>query len=413
MDADFVSSLAYRRALVDTLRRDRNLHSDRVAAALLAVPREAFVPGVPLDEVYRPSEAIVVKRVEGMSVSSASAPEVIALMLEQLDPRPRDHVLEIGAGTGYNAALLAHMVGETGQVVTVDIDEDLVEAARVHLDSAGYSQVKVVQGDGALGYPAAQPYDRITLTVASADIAPAWHAQLARPHGRLVMPLILRGLQRCLAFTAAGPDGCLRSDSLRMCSFISMRGMLDTGGPRGSIGTLFVGDGGAPPLIELIADLLPEPLRAWPTGISTSLDQVRQGMHLWLAAREPELYTVWGGGQIPDLFGLTDRVPEARGTLALLDAANARLALLAWGTPGVYSGELYVLAPLSADVHAQRLVSLVSDWARAGRPMDAFAAIRACPRPNAERPGPSEVELDRRWTRFLVSWAQPPASLTE
>ena len=124
------SSLRHRRALVETLRRDDHLHSPRVEAALLAVPREIFVPGVPLQEVYRPGDAIVTKRVNGMSVSSASAPEVIALMLEQLDPQPGERVLEIGAGTGYNAALLAHMVSDTGQVVSIDIDEDLVLGAR-------------------------------------------------------------------------------------------------------------------------------------------------------------------------------------------------------------------------------------------------------------------------------------------
>ena len=128
-------SRAFRRALVGTLRAAGLLRSARVAAAMEAVPREVFVPGVPLAEVYRPSDAIVTKRVDGVSVSSASAPEVVAVMLEQLDPRPGDRVLEIGAGTGYNAALLAHLVGETGQVVTLDIDADLVEGAREHLSA--------------------------------------------------------------------------------------------------------------------------------------------------------------------------------------------------------------------------------------------------------------------------------------
>ncbi|HTD79427.1 MAG TPA: methyltransferase domain-containing protein, partial [Chloroflexota bacterium] len=147
MDASSDDSRAYRRALVQTLQRDGHLHSARAADALLAVPREVFVPGVALPDVYCPSEAIVTKRLAGVSVSSASAPEVIALMLEQLDPQPGQRVLEIGAGTGYNAALLAHMVGETGDVVTVDIDEDLVLSAREHLSTAGCKQVTVVQSD--------------------------------------------------------------------------------------------------------------------------------------------------------------------------------------------------------------------------------------------------------------------------
>src|SRR4030088_2913895 len=126
MDGIGNDSRVLRRALVETLRGDGHLRSARVAAAIEAVPRELFVPGVPLDDVYRPSDAIVTKRVDGVSVSSASAPEVVALMLEQLDVKRGQRVLEIGAGTGYNAALLAYLVGDGGSVVTLDIDEDLV-----------------------------------------------------------------------------------------------------------------------------------------------------------------------------------------------------------------------------------------------------------------------------------------------
>src|SRR5215510_13813942 len=131
-------SRARRRALVEKLVRDGQIRSRRVAAAFSAVPRELFVPGVPLDDVYRSNEAIMVKRVDGVGVSSASAPDVMACMLEQLQPMPGQRVLEIGAGTGYNAALLAHLVGPHGLVVTVDIDADLVAAARGHLGDAGY-----------------------------------------------------------------------------------------------------------------------------------------------------------------------------------------------------------------------------------------------------------------------------------
>ena len=100
-----------------------------MAAAFAAVPRELFVPGVPLDEVYRSSEAILVKRVDGVGVSSASAPDVMATCSSSSTCGPGMRVLEIGAGTGYNAALLAP-VGESGSVVSMDIDADLVDGAR-------------------------------------------------------------------------------------------------------------------------------------------------------------------------------------------------------------------------------------------------------------------------------------------
>ncbi len=99
-------------------------------------------------------------------------------MLEMLDLQPGQHVLEIGAGTGYAAALMAHLVGETGQVVTIDLDEDIVNDARGHLKAAGIEHVQVICGDGALGWEEAAPYDRVVLTVGASDIAPAWREQI-------------------------------------------------------------------------------------------------------------------------------------------------------------------------------------------------------------------------------------------
>src|SRR5258708_24206156 len=98
----------------------------------------------------------------------------MAIMVEQLALQPGDRILEIGAGTGYNAALMAHLVGPKGQVVTVDIDQDTAAAAQAHLATAGADDIRVLCGDGALGYPEAAPYDRIILTAGTWDIAPAW-----------------------------------------------------------------------------------------------------------------------------------------------------------------------------------------------------------------------------------------------
>jgi protein-L-isoaspartate(D-aspartate) O-methyltransferase len=414
MDAD--DSREYRRALVQTLQRDGHLHSARVADALLAVPRELFVPGVALADVYCPSEAIVTKRLAGVSVSSASAPEVIALMLEQLDPQPGQRVLEIGAGTGYNAALLAHMVGETGHVVTVDIDEDLVLSAREHLRAAGCAQVTVVQADGALGYPSEQAYDRIILTVASNDIAPAWREQLARPHGRLVMPLGLRSLQRCVAFVIEADH--LVSRSMRNCSFIPLRGLLSVGAPRIALDAqatrvLSGADEPLPQPTDAIAALLDAPLHVFPSGVWTSLEALREGLHLWLVAHLANVYTLWGGGQVPDLFRLPERL-AARGTLCILDGTAPGLALLAWADDFARDGELLVLAPEGSRPLAARVEQLLHAWVAAGRPTDADAEVRAYPRTSTQAPLPGEVAIDQRWTRFVVSWSgtQPPASLT-
>jgi protein-L-isoaspartate(D-aspartate) O-methyltransferase len=403
-------SRGLRHALVEQLRGDGHLHSARVAAAIEAVPREVFVPGVPLEEVYRASEAIVTKKLDGVSVSSASAPEVMALMLEQLDPQPGQRVLEIGAGTGYNAALLAHLVGESGEVVTLDIDEDLVLGAREHLHQAGYASVKVVQTDGALGYPDPRAFDRIILTVASHDIAPAWRDQLARPDGRLVLPLGLRGPQRCVAFKHAADH--LVSDSVRNCAFIPLRGVLAGGSGRVSLdvdgGLVLTGDEEALAVpVQEVAALLEAPMRRWRAGISISSHEFREGLHVWLVTHQTGMYTLWGGARIPDLFGLVER-SGVHGTLCSITASG--VALLAWCKNE--SGELCVLAPAGSDDVAEQMRTLLATWQAAGRPMDVQLQVRAYARGTAHTVAADEIAIDQRWTRLVLNWAQPPTILT-
>ena len=114
----------------------------------------------------------------------------MAIMLEQLGLVPGHRVLEIGTGTGCNAALMACLVGEQGSVVTMDIDADLVARARENLAAAGYPDVTVL-GDGGFGAPGYAPYDRVIVTAGAWDLAPDWLAQLG-PGGRLVLPLAAR-----------------------------------------------------------------------------------------------------------------------------------------------------------------------------------------------------------------------------
>jgi len=113
-------------ALVEQLKREGCITSAPVEAAFRAVRRHLFLPGTPLDQVYR-DEAIPTKRERGVPISSSSQPAIMAVMLEQLGLRPGQRVLEVGAGTGYNAALMSHIVGAGGRVVTVDIDGEPLE----------------------------------------------------------------------------------------------------------------------------------------------------------------------------------------------------------------------------------------------------------------------------------------------
>jgi protein-L-isoaspartate(D-aspartate) O-methyltransferase len=182
-----------RSKLVDQLCAKGAIRSEPIQAAFLAVPRERFIPDVlaerGLEAVYS-DEAFVTKRdARGMPRSSSSQPGLMAEMLELLDLRAGQRVLEVGAGTGYNAALMAHIVGITGEVTTVDIDPEIVERARRALREAGY-RVSVRAGDGRAGFPRAAPFDRMIVTACADEIPRAWLDQLGAG-GRLELPLRL------------------------------------------------------------------------------------------------------------------------------------------------------------------------------------------------------------------------------
>ncbi|HEX5157227.1 MAG TPA: methyltransferase domain-containing protein [Ktedonobacterales bacterium] len=209
-----------RQALVEKLRRDGVLRDDAVERAMCTVPRHLFLPDAPLEAAYS-DNAILTHEEDGVPISSASQPAIVAIMLQQLAVEPGMRVLEIGAGTGYNAALLAELAGPTGHVTTVDIGEEIAAEARAHLDAARYGRVRVIAADGAAGWPEDAPYDRIELTVGATDVTPAWYEQLAEG-GLLALPLWLGMSDASVAFRKHG--GALHSESLAPCGFMRLRG---------------------------------------------------------------------------------------------------------------------------------------------------------------------------------------------
>ncbi|MBV9366150.1 MAG: hypothetical protein JOY89_18080, partial [Solirubrobacterales bacterium] len=123
-----------RARLVKHLRAGGMLRTDAVAAAFSAVPRELFVAGVTAEQgieaVYRDEPHVIKKDLEGRPLSSSSQPGIMAQMLDRLDLRPGHRVLEIGAGSGYNAALMSRLVGPSGRITSVDIDPQIAGDAR-------------------------------------------------------------------------------------------------------------------------------------------------------------------------------------------------------------------------------------------------------------------------------------------
>jgi protein-L-isoaspartate(D-aspartate) O-methyltransferase len=176
-----------RDAMITKIKDDGYTLSPTIEQALRAVERHLFVPDATLEEAYE-NDIVVTKRgADDQVLSCLSQPSIVALQLGQMEVQPGHRVLEIGAGAGYNAALLAHLAGPHGHVTAIDVDADIVDQARERVAAAGVSNVEVVLGDSALGHEPGAPFDRIVATVGAYGIPDAWLAQLA-PTGRLVVP---------------------------------------------------------------------------------------------------------------------------------------------------------------------------------------------------------------------------------
>jgi protein-L-isoaspartate(D-aspartate) O-methyltransferase len=142
----------------------------------LFVPEIVARDGLPA--IYRPELALATAiDSRGMAISSSSAPIIMGLMLEALQLSPGHRVLEIGAGTGYNAALLKYLVGDGGRVTSIDIESSFARRARRALGQAGY-RCRIVAGDGRKGWSQGAPYDRIMVTATSDAVSHAWRDQL-------------------------------------------------------------------------------------------------------------------------------------------------------------------------------------------------------------------------------------------
>lgn len=261
-----------------------------VAAAFLAVPRHAFLPEMEPVQAYQDIAVVIKSDGDGLPVSAATQPAMMAIMLSQLGLAAGHRVLEVGTGTGYNAALIAHIVGGQESVVTVDVVPELIGRARAHLAAAGYGRVTVVCGDGAAGVPDHASYDRIIVTAGAWDLSPQWLAQLS-PGGRIVLPLSVRGIQLSVGLEAVGDH--LVSRSACRCGFIRMAGAFS--GPESLLalgrapGLHAQAVDGPVPDADALYEALSGPVTEEPTGLRAAGLAELADLDLWLTLAEPGL----------------------------------------------------------------------------------------------------------------------------
>ena len=177
--------------LVSSLKKEGRIKTAELEKAFLEVEREKFVPAMMKKYAYFDTP------LEIGNGQTISAPHMVAIMCEALDIKKGQSILEIGAGSGYHAAIVSRIVGEKGSVYTVERFPSLAERAKKNLENAGIQNVTVETGDGSEGLPKYAPYDRIYVTCAAPEIPKLLVEQLKDfakmlvPVGRLICNLEL------------------------------------------------------------------------------------------------------------------------------------------------------------------------------------------------------------------------------
>jgi protein-L-isoaspartate(D-aspartate) O-methyltransferase len=201
-----------RREMVERQLRGRDIVDEDVLRAMEHVPRELFVPKRDRARAY---EDAALPTGYGQTISQ---PYMVARICEALSVRPSYRVLDVGTGSGYQAAVLAELGTE---VVTIERIPELAEQARANLAAAGFERVEVVVGDGTLGFPERAPYDAIAVAAAAPEMPPKLYEQL-RPGGRLVVPVGGQRAQR-LEMIVRSPEGPAVIHSVP-CRFVPLLG---------------------------------------------------------------------------------------------------------------------------------------------------------------------------------------------
>jgi len=317
--------------MIDRLAEMQRLGEETVRAFKL-VPRHAFLPDIPLERVYSGNVIPTRFNDKGHAISSSSEVAVMTAMVEALKVEAGQRILEIGAGTGYNAAVLAELVGEHGRVITLDIDAEIAEEATGRLESCGYGRAVVHVGDGWEGWPADAPYDRIELTASAFDLSPAWSEQLT-DGGVLVAPFQFR--PNAMAILALRKDGSsFRSSAVLPGGFMPLRGI---GSPRDE--TRILGEWRLTTSQDIDEERIAALLRTRPTV------ELAEGVSWASAALLAVLY--------PDSITVQkDEHPTV--AMGIVDPGSEGLAVIEWGG-GTIAGPRPLLVGLGEPAVVERL----------------------------------------------------------
>jgi protein-L-isoaspartate(D-aspartate) O-methyltransferase len=392
--------------LVQEIRTGGHAWRASVHRALRGVPRHLFVPEVSIEEAYTAGSAVVTKRdPRGRPLSSASSPVIVAMMLDQLDVRPGHRVLEIGSGTGYNAALLAELAGPAGRVVTIDTDPECTARTRAALARTGHTEVEVRTGDGTLGTGDGSVFDRIIVTAGAWDVPPAWFDQLI-PGGRLVVPLRWRRQSQSVAFVRE-PDR-LCSDGLALAEFIPMDtpdgerrhviGRLNTGEP---VALTCDADQSIDP--DVLAGILDRPGEAVWSGVTMGPGDPFHGVWLRVTTDPRACWIATAARHIPTSDGRST-VPVGGSALADGDS----LALLTYRRPDNQDRKRTELGAIgfgpSGTALAQVITSHIHAWNTA---RDLMPQLTAYPAGTPDHLLPEGAVIVKHHTRLVITYPSP------
>lgn len=275
--------------LVERLRHKHLLDDPSVDMAFSAIPRHLFLPHIQPEQAYQDNAIPIKISPSGETLSSSSQPTMMALMFQQMELQQGMNVLEIGTASGYNAALMKHVVGTKGHVTSLEIDHDLANQARDNLTQAGYANVNVVNTDAINGYSPRAQYDRIISTVGVWDIPSNWTQQL-RDEGRLIVPIWLDGIQVSATFIPQD-DGTFLSTDNHPCAFVHLRGI--AAGPRvqkqvGSTSMIILADNVSEIDTASLHLLLSDDLEIHTLGTYLKAEDYWYGFQLYLMLNEPK-----------------------------------------------------------------------------------------------------------------------------